>query len=503
LKGEGREVNRKIVLLTYTSILLLSCVGVSIQFIKPVRAAATWTVDDDGPADFTSVQDAINAASDGDTIQVRAGTYYENLVVNKTVSLVGENRSTTIIYGDGTRAVILATGNCFVVRDFTIQNGTSGIYLRHSNGSVIRENNVNINHWGPAIGVVYCLNTFIINNTVNNNSHPTSSEILVDGISLGGSTKCLLSGNDVTNNSGRGISLVESSNNVLRHNNMSDNHCNFLVWGDSLEHYIQDIDSSNTVDGKPIYYLINQKSFTVNQSTHPSLGYLALVNSTNVVVEDLKPQNNGLSVFFAYTTDSIVRNVSTINYWFGIGLACSYNCSVQCSMATNNYGDGILLWHSSNCSVSLNNVTNSGYGISLGESQSNFIYHNNFINNTEQVEIGLGYYNTWDGGYPSGGNYWSDHNPPDEDSDKIGDDPYFINENNTDRYPLIYPYGFVPNPDVNDDEIVNILDISTVAMAFGCKPGDLRWNPIVDMDLNETINILDLSTVAMDYGKTV
>jgi len=43
----------------------------------------------------------------------------------------------------------------------------------------------------------------------------------------------------------------------------------------------------------------------------------------------------------------------------------------------------------------------------------------------------------WDDGYPSGGNYWSDYAGVDADGDGIGDTPYVIDENNTDRYPLI------------------------------------------------------------------
>jgi hypothetical protein len=107
----------------------------------------------------------------------------------------------------------------------------------------------------------------------------------------------------------------------------------------------------------------------------------------------------------------------------------------------------------------------------------------------------------WDDGCE--GNCWSDHNPPDEDLDMIGDIPYTIDENNVDMYPLIYPYGFVPKSDINKDGTVDIIDIATVAKAYGCKPGDLNWNPIVDMDINETIDILDIATVAKDYGKTL
>jgi len=60
-----------------------------------------------------------------------------------------------------------------------------------------------------------------------------------------------------------------------------------------------------------------------------------------------------------------------------------------------------------------------------------------------------------------------------------------------------------PVGDLNEDRTVNIIDISIVAVAFGCKLGDENYNEIADMDKNEEINIVDVSIVALDYGKTV
>jgi len=111
--------------------------------------------------------------------------------------------------------------------------------------------------------------------------------------------------------------------------------------------------------------------------------------------------------------------------------------------------------------------------------------------------------NVWDDDYPSGGNYWSDHNPPDVDLDMIGDLSYVIDEDNVDRYPLIYPYGFVPSPDINEDGIINIKDLFLVARAFGTRPGDGYWNPLADVEMDEIVNIKDLFKVAKDYGKTL
>ena len=89
-------------------------------------------------------------------------------------------------------------------------------------------------------------------------------------------------------------------------------------------------------------------------------------------------------------------------------------------------------------SISGNNIANNQYGIYCWGSSNNVIYHNNFIDNSQQVYFWeAGYANVWDDGYPSGGNYWSDYAGVDADGDGIGDTPYVIDENNTDRYPLM------------------------------------------------------------------
>jgi parallel beta-helix repeat protein len=55
--------------------------------------------------------------------------------------------------------------------------------------------------------------------------------------------------------------------------------------------------------------------------------------------------------------------------------------------------------------------------------------------------------------------------------------------------------------DLNNDRVVNILDISIIARAFGSRPGDEKWNPIADIDNNNLINILDIAKVAREFGK--
>jgi len=185
--------------------------------ISVKASPTTWTVDDDGPADFRTIQEAINNASSGEVIFVHKGTYYENVVVNKTVSLIGEERVSTIIDGNNTNNIISITATNVTIHGFTIRNSgpslyDSGILIDHSDGSNISHNTVSSNNDG--ISLYYSSNSLVWGNTVSDNNY--------NGIVLYSSTKNIISNNTVSNNY-VGISLYYSSNNLVSCNTISDN----------------------------------------------------------------------------------------------------------------------------------------------------------------------------------------------------------------------------------------------------------------------------------------
>ena len=410
---------------------------------------------------YLTIQDAINAPEtlNGHTILADAGTYYEHVVVNKTLSIIGEDKYNTVIDGNSTGNVINITANDVRIAEFTIQNSglgypDSGVFVYDSNGNNISQNIISANVFG-----IY-LNSSD-DNTIEGNKVSLNSD---SGIVLETSDDNTLVNNNVFSNTQYGFMLNYSDSNIIVSNNVSDNFRGIQLWNSHNNTLVDNTLSNNNDEG------------------------IRLLDSNN---------------------NSIVEN-DVLGNWKGIKLQTSLHNTLNGNDVSNNDYGIRLIASSSNNTIVGNTVSNNDYGIFLDVSDNNTIFHNNFIGNTQQVDS-TNSINIWDDGYPSGGNYWSDHNPPDiysgpyqneTGSDGIGDLPYIIDGNNTDRYPLIYPYGYVPSPDVNGDGIVDIVDIVIVALAFGTKPGDPDWNPIADLNQDGEVDIVDIVMVALHFGET-
>jgi parallel beta-helix repeat protein len=145
------------------------------------------------PGNFPTIQGAINAASSGDTVYVRSGTYNEDIVINKTVSLVGENKETTCIYGQGGRIAVYVEADSVVVTGFTIKSlggqSSDGIDLNNVRNCEVSENNVLSSFFG--ICVFSCSDCTIQDNHVWKNQYG------VGGCSC---SNCSVSGNEAANN---------------------------------------------------------------------------------------------------------------------------------------------------------------------------------------------------------------------------------------------------------------------------------------------------------------
>ena len=200
------------------------------------------------PDDFATIQAAINNANNGDVIQVRPKIYLENVVVNKTISLIGDDHDTTIIEGAGT--VILVTADNVIISDFTVRNGAIGVRLDSSWNITVNDNNINNNEDG--IHLFSSQNCLISKNNASNNDHRgiflndslncTVSQNIVNhngwyGINLNSSRNCIVDGNNAENNYWDGIGLYLSENCVIHGNNLK-NTTWYGIWLDSSNNTI-------------------------------------------------------------------------------------------------------------------------------------------------------------------------------------------------------------------------------------------------------------------------
>lgn len=441
-------------------IVMAAFLGVVVLEMEIARAGTLYV--GDGGGNFPSIQEAIDAAKNGDVVYVYKGVYVEGLVISKMISLIGESESTTVIDGEGEPNVIRVTEDWVNISGFTIINGDHGIDLGVSSYCNVSNNIITGNSKG--IYLASTTNEFSGNNTIADNEVSSNDW---DGIYVQESSNNTISNNTASNNYNYGIHITWHSNdNTILNNTASYNglagirtyysiNCTIannvmvengiFVWGVFLEHFnTHTIDTSNTVNGKPVYYWKN----AIGGEIPLGAGEVILANCTGVTVENQTMSKGTVGVFLAFSTRNDIVNNTASHEDYGISLTDSTNNTVKNNTLSFN-GFGIILGQANNNSISNNTVYLSYYrGIHLYISDSNTVYHNNFIDNAEQA-----YDDTdtsqWDNGYPSGGNYWSDYTGIDEcsgpgqdvcpDSDGLGDTPYAIDADSRDRYPLMSP----------------------------------------------------------------
>jgi len=157
-----------------------------------------------------------------------------------------------------------------------------------------------------------------------------------------------------------------------------------------------------------------------------------------------------------------------IGIGFGYGFVVSGNVISNCGRSDPDLGSAIVLLFT-NARVTENLIQDNLRGLYIFEYRGE-VLGNGFINNSLQVDIRGPCLVMWDGGYPKGGNYWSDYNGSDFywgvyqnmiGSDGIGDVPYTIDQDNVDRYPLMKS----PDQCIHDMAIVSATINVTVAAA--------------------------------------
>jgi len=403
---------------------------------------------------------------------------YGMYLVNSSTNTISENNITN---GIGLR---WASNNSVLGNTFS----NDGLFVYDSYGNVVEDNLVNskplvylegvsdytVDNAGQVV-LVNCdgilVENLILSNTYSgielwgtSNTKIANCSITAnqDGIDLLHSSNVNITNNRITENNGYGILLWYSSNNSVSENNITANNRDGMliyvssnynnIYGNNIvasnESGISLLDSSNNIivrnnmltNGNKGIELCDSSDNSIVENNMVANGYAGILlgNSTNnSIVRNNIFANGDEGIGFYRSSDNIVVGNSITNSNRGIWLDESSNNGVSGNSIVANSYEGIWFSDSSNNSISRNHIANNLFGIFLSGS-NNFIYHNNFLGNTQEVKIYTsGYANFWDDGYPSGGNFWSNYTGVDSDHDGIGDSEHVIDANNTDNYPLM------------------------------------------------------------------
>jgi len=370
------------------------------------------------PDDYATIQAAVDKASQGDIVLVKAGKYElaegQILVINKSISLVGENPNNTII--------TLRPRLIEPTLPFALPTYEGSIKI---DANDVQLSGFTINHTGDSGGRL----------SVNKMRNHVANNILAVPLSLSGSD------NNVSLNIVRQTIGCYGSNNTISANRIVGYGVVVMGTGSSL------------IQGN-----------TITDCSTESAGYgVRLDVGGNTVLDNIIMDcTHAISILGESSSNIIYNNTVTSNIGgleiFGQGSNNVFNSNY---VANNGYG--VLV-----------SYTSMG-----APGENNTVYHNNFVDNTEQVDTGTTYLGNYGAvvstyhigafDYSEEGNYWSDYTGSDSNGDGIGDTPYAIDDNRRDNYPLMLPLDMENNSIVIPSNTpstsnFNLLAASTAAL---------------------------------------
>lgn len=297
--------------------------------------------------------------------------------------------------------------------DFSINNtiknnivGNSsnyGLYFNSANNMIVHNNTIFNNSHG--INFYRQDGHIIYGNTVYNNRN--------DGILLSSSSKNIVYNNTVFNNSHNGIYLGGSKDNTLYNNIIYNNTYNFGIYNSDISYFNQSISTNNTVNGKAIYYWMNQNDKAVPSTA----GFIGLVNCDNITVRDFNLSHNYEGLLAISLTNSTIEDNNLSDNYYGMYMMYSHNNSFRNNIISNNYIYGIQMRDSNNNSFVNNTVSdeqnglycmsfcddniiynnrfyNNQYGIFFSSGKNNLVFNNTLYNNSGAIMITWSVYNT-------------------------------------------------------------------------------------------------------------
>jgi parallel beta-helix repeat protein len=380
----------------FFGIAFQTCIASSKEGNSPISSGKFLYVGGSGPGNYTKIQDAINNASDGDTVYVYNGIYLENIIIEKSINLFGEDKETTIIFDNFSHTSSTVTINKLnaTIKNFTIigQATSWGIEIQSDYSNVF-----NSNISGRLEGVVIeSDHNTIVNNYVKGNKYW--------GISLSGNRPSF---NFIFNNTiigkSHGIRMHESYNNIIKNNTIYGEYGITLYWsnkniisnnrmnkgGITLGPLYDNTVTNNYVNNRSILYLYNESDSIYNQD----FGQIILNNCDNITIENQDIYDVIIGIYLIKSNNCIIRN-NNISYYTierGIGIKeISCDSSTIFNNSISNYTHGINTEFSNKSLISNNDIQNCGTGVHLSNCDKYKIFKNNFIKKYVCIDFSYG-----------------------------------------------------------------------------------------------------------------
>lgn len=438
-------------------------------------------VDKNGNGDYTSIQSAIDDATSGEIIRVWAGIYYENIVIDKQIELIGNGSSVTVIDGSYIDEVIKIRANYVKIAGLKVTKGSNVIGMNSFGAGISIGSEFYFPNYCTIIDCdisgnlgkgIFAFNDIfptygyhrITKNIISNNG---DSGIIFYSIHYG-----TIENNAIYSNNGRGIYLDYGEHNTIRNNTLFSN-------ADGI--YIHDSNDNKIVNNTCYlqYFGIRLEAMNLypcdnniikeNNCSNNSYGIGSYAQGPNWIEDNFCSHNSHSGIYLDDSDGNTIWNNSCDLNQNGIYLLASKNNNIKMNSCSNNTAFGVTLqskalyylpppadiWvydHSSN-----NKVWNNTFFYNHGSTDT---YDSSHIQAYDQF---WDTNNLWyESGAPHGfGNYWSDWRIPDNDLNGIVDIPYDIagDANKKDFYPLSEQPPPIPEPSI-------IVLISIMAIVF-------------------------------------
>lgn len=410
--GRNHVWSMRLIISGLIVLALVLCLSISVS-------GRTITVDDDGGADFNTIQNAVNASESGDVIFVYSGTYNESVLVNTSIDLIGQSRDDTIIQGGFWETTLTISKPWVNITGIEIRSGEYGVVIE-ANQTTIRDCVIDARTYGitgnnlhsitlknsvvqqQAIGI-RLLNTRDVtilgnslkyhtgntclylsrcsNSTVSNNTFDTNYEAAI----IINSENMIVSGNTFGKVTFIGLGLYGNQFITLKDNTFSES--GILMRGGFLREWTNyDIDGTNIVNGRPILYLTNLTGEVLPSDG----GEIILVNCTDSTLSNGTYSLSTSSIIAAYCDNITISDCSiTDDRYHSMVIQDVERSTFSNITITGSYFHGMVVSDTyRNTFSGINCSGNRMTGFSIGTSMYDRIVNSTF--NGNRLGLGIG-----------------------------------------------------------------------------------------------------------------